>query len=136
MRIFASGVDHPLLSIGLVLLALIASILVLPEAEIDPSPERVYPPDSPRAVFAAEHRERFGREDGVLFAVREGDPFDPAIEAVAAAMEANEAVDAVLSPARLEVLTLDAGGALTTRPLQPGEEHPLAAGTLLSLIHI
>lgn len=131
-RVFTWGLDHPRPALLLVLLAVAASLWVLPGATLNPSPEQIYPQDSPRARFAADHRERFGREDEAMFVIRVGAPFDPAIEAVAAALEARPEVAALQAPSRAQVLDQDADGVLSARPLRPGEAHPWYDGTLIA----
>ncbi|MEL6348117.1 MAG: MMPL family transporter [Myxococcota bacterium] len=123
--IFTIGVRRPVASFTLVLLAVVFSLAQVPGAVLDPSPEQIYPKDSPRARFAAEHQERFGREDDVIFAVREGDPFSVALEDFAQQLEATEMVADVQTPGRAQVLQRDADDVLITAPLQPGDDVPL-----------
>jgi predicted RND superfamily exporter protein len=131
-RAFTWGIDHPRLAVSLVILLSLLSLWVLPTARFDPSPEQIYPHDSPQAQLAAAHRTRFGREDRALFLLRAGDPLDPAIEVVATLLAARPEVRALQSPARAELLHRELDGTLSTRPLKPGESHPWTDGLLVT----
>ena len=129
---FSWVVKHPFATVAVVCLAVGLSIVLLPRASFDPSPERIYPPDSDSALNSAGHRDRFGGDDDLMIVLREGDPFDEALETVAKAAEETDGITAVTTPARFEVAHSESDGSIVNRPLKAGETHPLLTGNLIS----
>ncbi len=130
--LLAWPVDRPGAVIAAVLAVLAAVVAVLPGAWFDFSLEQLYPADSPDALRYAEHREHFGRDDDVVFAVRVGDPLHPELARVEEQLAAMPELLGVRSPLSFEVRELDAEGVLRGRPLRPGEHHRLASDLLVA----
>lgn len=125
-------VDHPAPSLLLVLLILGTSLLSLPRATVDFSLEQLYPKDSPAAQFHQQHQERFGRDDDLLYVARQGDPFDPVVAELEAALHGVEGLLEPRSVHSFRVVDTDEDGTVRSRPLAPGETHPLATFAFLS----
>jgi hypothetical protein len=112
-------------------LATLAAVHSLRNARADFSLEELYPDDSPRAVFHAQHLDRFGRDDNLIFAVREGSPFDPSLSTLETIMGTVEGIEETRSPASSEIWE-SRDGVLSSRPLSPFDDAPLVADTLVA----
>ena len=132
LAVFALPVDRPWPGFLLVAVLALAAAVLLPRGRADFSLEELYPQDSPSARFAAEHRARFGTDDDVIFPAREGDPFDPRLAEVAEAIAGIEGIADVAYPAAFEAVLPDADGVIASRPLRPGDRHPIATGLLVA----
>lgn len=86
MSLFLLSLRRPRLALAVLAIAVMLAGMALRTATVDFSIERMYPKDSPSAAFAAEHRERFGREDDVMMVIPEKGtaPEDPSLATLAA----------------------------------------------------
>ncbi len=134
MSLFLLSLRRPRLALAVLAIAVMLAGMALRTATVDFSIERMYPKDSPSAAFAAEHRERFGREDDVMMVIPEKGtaPEDPSLATLAARLSNDPRFVEVAHAAATPRLHRDGSGTLTTRLPEPGERDPLLAGVLVS----
>jgi predicted RND superfamily exporter protein len=124
-------VDHPVIPGLMVLLLIVFSVSQVPGAQFDFSIEQLYPKDSALAQFHRAHLDRFGRNDDLMVVAREGDPFHADLRALEHRVQAIPGVLDTISPHSFERVVAADGG-VTTRPLAPGERHPLVQGVFVA----
>jgi predicted RND superfamily exporter protein len=125
----AAARPGPAILLSLVILALGA--WALPRVRFEFSLEDLFPRDTPHARAHHEAMERHGRDDGSIVVALEGDPFDPRLAELERLVAELDGVAATASPHSWQVLD-GAEGALTSRPLTPGDQDALSLDMLVA----
>ena len=130
--LFTLSIHYPKIAALITIATFIFSITILPKGKVDFSLEELYPQDSPIAEFNKDHRESFGRDDDLIFAIRVGDPFHPDVLHVETQASQMAGVQDTLSPHSFRMLKKDEQGVLQQSLLDPTQPNPLYTGTLIA----